>query len=483
MRIRLVNALIAAHDRALAWPRGRHAQRRQRPRLVAPGGRYDYDFEVRNRGGMYWYHPHPHGRPRHRLPRPLRRDPGRGRRRASAAPRARPHAGTHRNSAGAAGPARAAAATRPTPADLTHGFLGDEMFCQRHVLRLISTSPRGCIRLRILNACQRAHVAPRLSHGGGRARAVRAASAPTADCSPRRALRARRSSPRRSASTSSSTCATRRSAIPCAHGVARIRSDARGRRDVRTAPVDHRAMGHDVPAQPAAATPARTVMPRAGPKARRARSSSCASASASRYDRPVPARALARCPSIDATGANERAVAARIREGPLAHQRSRVRDGRGAHRGAARHRETWLLRNYHTSMPHAMHLHGFHFDVLARETSPGRDRRGSPIDAQRTARRRTRVARTPCSYGPANRCASRSTSARRFPARRSISFHCHNLEHEDGGMMLRRARRVRTRRTPAAGRRRTLRTSRCCAASRCSRDGDVAIDARLAREP
>ena len=32
--------------------------------------------------------------------------------------------------------------------------------------------------------------------------------------------------------------------------------------------------------------------------------------------------------------------------------------------------ETWLIRNYHTSMPHAMHLHGFQFRVLERETSP-----------------------------------------------------------------------------------------------------------------
>ena len=28
---------------------------------VAPGGRYDYDFKVRNRGGTYWYHTHAHG--------------------------------------------------------------------------------------------------------------------------------------------------------------------------------------------------------------------------------------------------------------------------------------------------------------------------------------------------------------------------------------------------------------------------------------
>ena len=27
---------------------------------IAPGGRYDYDFTVRNRGGTYWYHTHAH---------------------------------------------------------------------------------------------------------------------------------------------------------------------------------------------------------------------------------------------------------------------------------------------------------------------------------------------------------------------------------------------------------------------------------------
>lgn len=33
------------------------------PRYVVPqGGMYVYEFEVRNRAGTYWYHPHPHGR-------------------------------------------------------------------------------------------------------------------------------------------------------------------------------------------------------------------------------------------------------------------------------------------------------------------------------------------------------------------------------------------------------------------------------------
>ncbi|TMH18644.1 MAG: hypothetical protein E6H64_13575, partial [Betaproteobacteria bacterium] len=29
--------------------------------LAAPGERYAYSFDVRNRGALYWYHPHPHG--------------------------------------------------------------------------------------------------------------------------------------------------------------------------------------------------------------------------------------------------------------------------------------------------------------------------------------------------------------------------------------------------------------------------------------
>ncbi len=51
-------------------------------------------------------------------------------------------------------------------------------------------------------------------------------------------------------------------------------------------------------------------------------------------------------------------------------------------RGAS---ETWLLRNYYTSAPHAMHLHGFQFRVVERETSP---------EAARAAR--DRRARTAC---------------------------------------------------------------------------------------
>jgi len=34
---------------------------------VGPGGSYTYEFEVLNRAGTYWYHPHPHGRTGHQV--------------------------------------------------------------------------------------------------------------------------------------------------------------------------------------------------------------------------------------------------------------------------------------------------------------------------------------------------------------------------------------------------------------------------------
>ena len=63
--------------------------------------------------------------------------------------------------------------------------------------------------------------------------------------------------------------------------------------------------------------------------------------------------------------------------------------------------ETWLIRNYHTSMPHAMHLHGVQFRVLERETSPD-------VIASLVVDKRGRIAtdmagRTPCWFGPVNR--------------------------------------------------------------------------------
>ena len=97
--------------------------------------------------------------------------------------------------------------------------------------------------------------------------------------------------------------------------------------------------------------------------------------------------------------------------------------------------ETWLIRNYHTSMPHAMHLHGFQFRVLERETSPdllaslvvdSRNRIGTDLGWKDTVL-----------VWPGESVKIAIDFRHPFTGEQIYLFHCHNLEHEDGGMMLR----------------------------------------------
>jgi suppressor of ftsI/bilirubin oxidase len=100
--------------------------------------------------------------------------------------------------------------------------------------------------------------------------------------------------------------------------------------------------------------------------------------------------------------------------------------------------ETWLIRNYFNSMPHAMHLHGFHFDVIERQTSPDQiaalkvDDRGRL--ATDTGRKDTVLVWPGETVRIAFDFSLPATPA--FAGDQSYVFHCHNLEHEDGGMML-----------------------------------------------
>ncbi len=62
VRIRFLNRLP---DETIIHWHGLHVPDRMdgHPRFaVGPGGSYTYEFEVLNRAGTYWYHPHPHGR-------------------------------------------------------------------------------------------------------------------------------------------------------------------------------------------------------------------------------------------------------------------------------------------------------------------------------------------------------------------------------------------------------------------------------------
>jgi len=97
--------------------------------------------------------------------------------------------------------------------------------------------------------------------------------------------------------------------------------------------------------------------------------------------------------------------------------------------------EIWLLRNYHTSMPHAMHLHGFQFRVLERETSPDSL---APLAVDASGRLATDIgAKDTVLVWPGESVRIAIDFRHPFPGTQTWMFHCHNLEHEDGGMMLR----------------------------------------------
>lgn len=100
-----------------------------------------------------------------------------------------------------------------------------------------------------------------------------------------------------------------------------------------------------------------------------------------------------------------------------------------------RRRELWAIENAARSMPHPMHLHGYFLRV--------RERRGSP--AQVGALAVDNTGRLPTDLGLKDTVlawpgetvlADVDFSAPAYPGEQVFLFHCHNLEHEDQGMMV-----------------------------------------------
>ncbi len=119
--------------------------------LVPPAGRYDYDFTVRDRAGLYWYHPHPHGRTAAQAYRGLfgmilvEDDDERALRTAldlTPGITEIPLVLQDR---------RPGAEYDPSPEDLVHGFLGDEIFVNGTHCPYLDVATR-IYRFRILNA-------------------------------------------------------------------------------------------------------------------------------------------------------------------------------------------------------------------------------------------------------------------------------------------------------------------------------------------
>ena len=95
--------------------------------------------------------------------------------------------------------------------------------------------------------------------------------------------------------------------------------------------------------------------------------------------------------------------------------------------------EVWEIMNDMMGMPHPMHIHGFQFQVL--------DRQGSP---QQTASLAVDGNRLPTDLGwkdtvliwPGETVRIAIDFSIPYPGPQQYVFHCHNLEHEDEGMMV-----------------------------------------------
>ena len=96
--------------------------------------------------------------------------------------------------------------------------------------------------------------------------------------------------------------------------------------------------------------------------------------------------------------------------------------------------EIWSISNPTAGMPHPMHIHGFSFQVLERLNSPpqwaaaarfGKGRAVSDLGWKDTVL-----------VWPGETVRIAIDFAHDFPGSQTYVFHCHNLEHEDAGMMI-----------------------------------------------
>ncbi|MEP7274079.1 MAG: multicopper oxidase domain-containing protein, partial [Acidobacteriota bacterium] len=96
--------------------------------------------------------------------------------------------------------------------------------------------------------------------------------------------------------------------------------------------------------------------------------------------------------------------------------------------------ELWDIRNAQMSMPHPMHMHGFSFQVVSRRNSPEQIRR---LAQNRDGRSITDLGWKDTILvwpGETVRIAIDFTHA--YKDDQTYLFHCHNLQHEDQGMMV-----------------------------------------------
>ncbi len=420
--------------------------------LAAPGARFDYAFRLRNRAGLYWYHPHPHGVTAGQLHRGLYGallvDDPEDRALGTALATVRGESDLVLVLSD-----RRIAARRdyaPSDVDREAGYVGDEMLVNGVPRAWIDVATRG-YRLRVLNASNARTFRLALrgddgsllpmtllgTDGGLLARPVACrelflATAERADLWVDFAARA----------IGDSVVLESLAFDPMhgeGHAGAHATSPASDARASTAQPGTHAA--HDTAAAPSPQADASVAHPH-GEGAAQSTIGDGARVSLLQFRvrrrvaaTPAPPPVLSSL-AAPRTGSDD-AVAFRL---SFAKSRWRINDRvfdmHGEPMLVARNSvQTWLLRNYYTSMPHAMHLHGFAMRVLSRETSPDFVA-ALAIDAN---------GRLPTDLGvkdtvlvwPGESVRVSIDFACEFPGPQDYLLHCHNLEHEDGGMMLR----------------------------------------------
>jgi suppressor of ftsI/bilirubin oxidase len=396
--------------------------------LAAPGERYGYDFETRNRASLYWYHPHPHGMTAGQAYRGMfglleieDDDEAKLRAALDLVP------GTSEIPL-VLQDRRPGDAYAPTDADRMHGFLGDGVWVNGTPCPYLDVATR-LYRFRVLNAsnARTYRLGWRTASGKpvpftliGNDGGLLPAPQACAEAFLSSAERLDFLLDLRDFAVGETLLLETRAFDP-------MHMEMPG----SALEIDHAAMGHGaVAADPHAAHAAHSGgFPEGAVRALlqlRVREKIA-------YALKVPLRVSAPAP-IDVSHAIERPLRLGFAKG-----RWRINDRVFAmgetpievKRGTV---ETWLIRNYFNSMPHAMHIHGFSFEVLERQTSPEQVAAMKVDDHGRLATDLGRKDTVLVWPGESVRVAL--DFACPFPGPQTYMFHCHNLEHEDGGMML-----------------------------------------------
>jgi blue copper oxidase len=405
--------------------------------LADPGKDYSYDFEVRDRGALYWYHPHPHGMTAAQAYRGLfgmieveDEDEGRLRAALDLVPGMTeiPLVLQDRRGNGYAA----------NDADRMHGFLGDTVSINGTACPYLDVATR-IYRFRVLNAsnARTYRLGLRTADGGsvpftliGTDGGLLPAPARCEEAFVASAERIDILVDLTDASVGDTLVLETRAFDPMHMEMGTTTGAA-------PAAVDHAAMGHAAPPAASATAPVvdHAVMGHGGSFPEGAQRALLQLRVRKRIAHAVRIpQQLAQIAAIDIADAPERPLRLGFAKG-----RWRINDrvfvmGETpieAKRGTV---ETWLIRNYFNSMPHAMHLHGFHFQVLERQTSPDQ-LAALKIDSQ--GRLATDLAwKDTVLVWPGESVKIAIDFALPFEGVQTYMVHCHNLEHEDGGMML-----------------------------------------------